>query len=309
MINAIYGSEEYMKHEEPHTLVVDGYDEPVPASFIQAKLLLPVLSGKCPAVLDIGCFDGRLLAEIGKIISASNLCGFDVGERPRFPDSPEFRFVSGNMELITGQFDLILMSHSIQYIHDMHDLFRHLRRLLKPDGRVFVQVPDFSVKPCSLLLGDLYYHYDRTIMQGIFGYMGFDVYFLDNPYFPKDILVIASPERKKNTPALSQDSHFNTCLNGIAEMAERLVGLETFNRLGVLGTTIEAAFVSHYLGARISFFVDENPKKVGTTFLGKPVLHPNQLTDNHQTILPYGKSGFMIERRFKRLYQGSFTIV
>ena len=309
MINAIYGSEEYMKHEEPHTIVVDGYDEPVPASFIQAKLLLPVLSGKCPAVLDIGCFDGRLLAEIGKIISASNLCGFDVGERPRFPDSPEFRFVSGNMELITGQFDLILMSHSIQYIHDIHDLFRHLRRLLKPDGRVFVQVPDFSVKPCSLLLGDLYYHYDRTIMQGIFGYMGFDVRFLDNPYFPRDILVIASQGGKRNTLSLSEDSHLNTCLNRIAEMADRLDGLRTFNGWGVLGTTIEAAFVSHYLGARISFFVDENPKKAGTTFHGKPVLHPNKLTDTHQTILPYGKSGFMIERRFKRLYQGSFTIV
>lgn len=308
-IDAIYCSETYLKHKEPHTLVIDGHDVPMSMSYVQARILDPYLMAADLTVLDIGCFDGMLLSEIDKVSNASDLCGFDVDERPQFPCGEKFRFMSGGLETINGLFDIIIMSHSIQYIRDIHELFRHFRRLLKPDGRVFVQVPDFLAKPCSLLLGDLYYHYNQPIMQGIFGYMGFDVHFLKNPYFPRDILVIASQGGKRNKPPLSQDSLFKTCCKRITEMADRLDGLGTFNGQGVLGTTIEAAFVSYYLGAHISFFVDENPKKEGTTFQGKPVLHPNQLTDNHHTILPYGKSGPMIERRFKKLYQGSFTVV
>jgi len=306
-INAIYTGEAYLRHEEPHTLVVDGYDEPVPVSFIQAKLLSPFLSGKESAVLDIGCFDGRLLAEIGKVCDVYDLCGFDVSERPRFPKGPKFRFISGSMDSIDGQFDIILMSHSIQYIRDVHGLFQHIRSLLKLGGQLFVQIPDFSLKPCSLLLGDLYYHYDRTIVENLFGHMGFTTLFLDNPYFPRDILVAASPGTKKTAAGFSEDFHLNTCLSRISEMTERLDQLATFDALGVLGTTIEAAFVSHYLGTRISFFVDENPKKVGTSFHGKPVIHPQSIKEKDVVVIPMGATGEPIRVRFSTQYQGVYV--
>ena len=64
-----------------------------------------------------------------------------------------------------------------------------------------VQAPDFSVKPSSLLLGDLNYHYTREILANIFLRMGFQAAFLDAECFPRDILAIGSPATQVTVPA------------------------------------------------------------------------------------------------------------
>jgi SAM-dependent methyltransferase len=306
-IDAIYCSETYLRHEEPHTLLIDGHDVPVPMPYVQARILAPFLRAADLSVLDIGCFDGRLLSEIEKVCHASDLCGFDVGERPQFPCGEKFRFASGGMETIHGRFDLIIMSHSIQYIRDIPLLFERIRGLLKPGGQLFIQVPDFSTKPTSLLLGDLYYHYDRTIVENLFGHMGFTTLFLDNPYFPRDILVAASPGTKKTAAAFSEDFHLNTCLSRLAEMTERLDQFAASGVMGVLGTTIDAAFADHCLGAQALFFVDENPKKVGTSFHGKPVLHPQSIKEKDVVVIPMGATGEAIRERFSTQYKGVYV--
>jgi SAM-dependent methyltransferase len=310
MITSIYKSHEYEKHEEPHTLVVDDYNEPVPASFIQAKLISSLLSDKSSAVLDIGCFDGMLLSEISKIANVSDLCGFDVAERPQFPTGANFRFISDNLESIHGKFDLIIFSHSIQYIQNIQLLFDRIRALLKANGKLFIQVPNFSLKPANLLFGDLYYHYTPDILGNILQTMGFKFEFLNNNYFPRDILAIATLTDIKDKKNIS-DKSFDICVSRLSEINKQLTQFTNTSScfMGVLGTTIDAAFVDNCLGTCISFFVDENPRKVGTSFHGKPILHPNQLTNKHHTILPYGESGLMIKKRFKSLYQGSFIVV
>ncbi len=304
-VGAIYRSEEYVRHEEPHTIVVEGYDAPVPASFIQARLLSPYLSGEKPAVLDIGCFDGSLLSEIAKMTDAGELCGYDVAPRPNFPSGAGFRFVSGALSDIEGAFDLVVMSHSMQYIADMHGLFRKISSLLKEGGRLFIQVPDYSRKACSLLLGDLHYHYGRASAGSIFGRLGFDAVVLDDRYFPRDALMIASPSEKRAVEAPS-DEPLRACLSRIAELADGLAAL-IGERIGVLGTTIEASFVNNCLGERLLFFVDENPKKVGKEFQGKIVIHPASVDKSDHIIIPMGRAGEAIRERLSRRYEGSYT--
>lgn len=309
-IDAIYRSEEYLKHEEPHTLVLEGHEEPVPLSHVQAEILAPFLNVKSPvAVLDIGCFDGHLLSEINNICDASDLCGFDVSERPQFPSGKSFRFVSGRMAEINGSFDMILMSHSIQYIRDIHTLFEDIRKLLKPDGKVFIQVPDFSFKPASLLLGDLYYHYTREIIISTLRYMGFQTRFPDNDHFPRDILVIASPGVAESYWNAASDDHLSAGLSRLAEVAERLKKLVVHEAVGVLGTTIDAAFVDQCLHSRVAFFVDENPGKVGKTFHGKPVIHPRSIGEKDVVVIPMGAAGEAIRARFSGQYSGYYECV
>jgi len=305
-IDAIYTSEPYSKHEEPHMIVVDGYDKPVTMPFMQAKLISPFLGVKQSSILDIGCFDGLLLSEIEKICNVHDLCGFDVIERPRFPVGSKYRFVKNDLDSINGQFDMILMSQSIQYIRDVHRLFQDIRRLLKPNGQLFIQVPDFSLKPCSLLLGDLYYHYNRIILKNMLNYMGFGTIFLDNPYFPRDILTVASFDENERVCSFLEDFSLDQCLSRIDEITERLDKLEIDKTFGVLGTTIEGAFVSYHLKDRISFFVDENPKKIGTEFQGKKIIHPESVLDKDVVIIPMGKSGEGIQERLSKKYRGNY---
>ena len=305
-IEAIYQSDEYVKHEEPHTLVLEGHDEPVPQARVQVGLLEPYLKAPAVSVLDIGCFDGQLLFEIGKICDASDLCGFDVAARPQFPRGKPFRFVSGQLSEIEGSFDLITLSHSIQYLRDIHDLFENIRRLLKADGRIFVQAPDFSVKPPSLLLGDLNYHYTREILGNIFRRMDFQAQFLDADCFPRDILAIASRGAAAAQATATMQDDLRGGVQRIAELARRLEELASSANVGVLGTTIDAAFVDQCLGPRVAFFVDENPRKVGTTFHGKPVVHPRSVATWGLVVIPMGAAGEAVRNRFAKQYAGSY---
>lgn len=305
-IEAIYRSEEYVKHEEPHTLVLEGHDQPVPLARVQAGLLAPYLKAPAISVLDIGCFDGQLLLEIEKICDAADLCGFDVAARPQFPQGRPFRFVSGLLSEIEGSFDLITLSHSIQYVRDIHGLFENIRHLLKPDGRIFVQAPDFSVKPSSLLLGDLNYHYTREILGNIFRRMGFQAQFLDADCFPRDILAIAARGAAAEPVAATMQDDLRGGVQRIADLARRLEELASSAKVGVLGTTIDAAFVDQCLGPRVAFFVDENPRKVGTTFHGKPVVHPRSVATRDRVVIPMGAAGEAVRNRFAKQYPGSY---
>lgn len=305
-IEAIYQSDEYMKHEEPHMLVLEGHNEPVPLARVQAELLAPYLKGDAVAVLDIGCFDGQLLFEINKICSSADLCGFDVAARPQFPQGKPFRFVTGPLRGINGNFDLITMSHSIQYVRDIHGLSEQIQRLLKPAGRLFVQAPDFSAKPSSLLLGDLNYHYSRDILASIFLRMGFQAAFLEADCFPRDILAIGSRTTPVAQSASATVNALDCGVRRISELAQRLQQVASGSSVGVLGTTIDAAFVDQCLGAQVTFFVDENPRKIGFEFHGKPVRHPRMVTAQDLVIIPMGVAGETVRSRLEKQYAGRY---
>ena len=72
---------------------------------------------------------------------------------------------------------------------------------------------------------------------------------------------------------------------------------------------MSAAFVDEIIGERIQFFVYENLSNFGETFRGKKIVHPENLNDTNHTILPFGKTGLMIQERFEKLYNGIFTVV
>ncbi len=308
-IDSIYCSDDYGRHQEPHALVVEGQPRPVAMSRIQADILKPFITTEFPAVLDIGCFDGQLLSAIADICSASDLCGFDVAKRPQFPQGKPFRFATGRVADVGGSFDMILMSHSLQYIRDTRSLFKDIRSLLRPEGTVFIQVPDFSLKPASLLLGDLYYHYTPAIIGNILRSVGFRPRFLDNDYFPRDILVISSPESQRSDGYAESDDSLRAGLSRLADMTAQLRTRVTGDAVGVLGTTIEAAFVEQRLGSRVMFFVDENPRKVGGKFHDKPVIHPRSLQEDDLVVIPMGDAGESIRARFVRQYKGSYVCI
>jgi SAM-dependent methyltransferase len=305
-IDNIYISEAYREHEEPHMVIVKDSETPLPSSHVQAGLVRPFLRDEHPAILDIGCFDGRLLIEISKICDASDLCGYDVGGRPQFPKDPIFRFVSGDMGLITGTFDMIIMSHSIQYINDIHLLFEQIRQLLRPGGQLFIQAPDFSAKPSSLLFGDLYYHYTPLIMNNMLRYLGFNVQRLDNTSFPRDILLMAMPAAEGQRATFGKDLSFNDSLAEIFKMVNWLQKIGKSERLGILGTTIDASFSAYCMGSNVAFFVDENHRKTGKLFQGRPVIHPNSVKTNDMIVIPMGETGKKIRERFLAQYKGTY---
>ena len=310
-IDDIYRSTEYATDRaNVHAVFVDDFPSPVSPFFLQSRILLDLLPKASPKILDIGCFDGSLLEELDKQLEGAYLCGFDVNDNMRnmFPAGSNFRFCVGDLELVKGRFDLIVMSHSMQYVHNIPYLMQNLQRLLKSNGLVFIQVPDFSIKPCSILFGDTHYHYTYDILHNIFGSYGFTLCKKDNSWFPRDLLAVAKTDSSDEL-ILRKDRTIYECVDYLECVKEKLNQLKHSGNIAILGTTIEAAFASSVLGSVVKCYVDENPNKVGTLFNGLRVIHPRKLTDDDTVVLPYGPTAGNMKEKFETHYLGEFICV
>ena len=294
-----------------HTIKVDEFPEPVTRSFLQAKILADnIIQHDQPKILDIGCFDGRLLLELDDLLVDAHFWGFDINPylKALFPDKDNFHFLSSTLDELDTSFDLIIMSHSILYIPDLSKLMLAINKLLKSEGILFIQIPDIRKNPFYTLMGDQCYIFTEYSLKNVLQHYCFSSSRIYNEHFSQELLFLT----KKNKTSITESFKLDTTIGHNIEILEnkrrKLLNISG-SKLSVLGTTVNAAYVDEVLQERILFFLDENPTKAGTTFRGKQVLHPKQLTQNHHTILPYGKSGYMIEKRFKSLYQGLFTVV
>ena len=294
-----------------HTLTADGYERPVTRSFLQAELVCSLLDGEDLSILDIGCFNGALLVEFDRRLKSVDLHGFDVNDhlRATFPVKDNFRFWSSNIESIDGQFDVICMSHSIMYVQNIHRLMTQIRRLMKPDSVLFVQTPNIAKNPYYALMGDQYSYYTPNILRNVFLYHGLELSLVDNRWFPREIVGIARRHSYDADRDYSQDAHIEQCLKYLDTIAMKLDDLSADSRIGVLGTTANAAFVDSRLGEKLDFFVDENHSRVGTRFRDKEVLHPRSLDDSDLLIVPYGESSRRIKRRLEDEYRGRFMVL
>ncbi|NDJ15296.1 MAG: hypothetical protein EBY17_29635, partial [Acidobacteriia bacterium] len=72
---------------------------------------------------------------------------------------------------------------------------------------------------------------------------------------------------------------------------------------------IDAAFVDQCMGTRVAFFADENPRKIGKTFHGKPIVHPRSVGDKSVVVIPMGAAGETIRDRLSAQYPGTYQCV
>jgi SAM-dependent methyltransferase len=120
---------------------------------LAAGIIADWVPDKGAKILDIGCANGGLLAELRKN-GYQNVFGADP--------SPVCALTARdlyNIEVTTaslfeipsklGLFDLVILGSVLEHILDLNGAARKIRSLLKPDGRIYIEVPDMT--RCSLL--------------------------------------------------------------------------------------------------------------------------------------------------------------
>ncbi|MBI4179206.1 class I SAM-dependent methyltransferase [bacterium] len=334
-LDRMYRGKRYARSRQTEqTVQVPEYRGPVTRSFLQADILANGMDREPASILDIGCFDGRLLNEFVSRFPSAQLHGFDVNEPVRrlFPSGKRFQFWTGSLENVTGVFDLVCLSHSLICIPDIGTALRRILDLLAPSGRVFIQLPDISKNPYAILFADQYTYFTNTILSNALSVAGFDWSPILSSWFPREILGIARPRGAALPAPVCEDTTiYGTLayLNSAADQMKRVsdahrTGMSSprssrlrksqdgisFNlrrgRTGVLGTTLNAAWADQ-LCPTMQFFVDENPAKIGRRFRGKPVIHPESLKPDDQILLPYGLSGAALREKFEKSYSGNFV--
>ncbi len=95
---------------------------------------------RAAGILDVGCGVGLLLLYL-KCLGYTNLLGIDpfIKEEIRIPNGPTI--LKRSMGEISGQFDLVIMNHSLEHIADSGFVFAELKRLLAPAGVAVIRTP------------------------------------------------------------------------------------------------------------------------------------------------------------------------
>jgi len=104
-------------------------------------------------ILDLGCGSGSLPSQLAGLY----VIGIDVDVTAPASNAgfPRACGDSHRLPFASQSFDLVICHHSLEHFHDVPGTIREIRRVLRPQGRLFVSVPDgwsFSDRLYRLLL-------------------------------------------------------------------------------------------------------------------------------------------------------------
>ncbi len=97
------------------------------------------------SVLDLGCGTGELTRRLADALLGSTVVGIDSSpemlQKASTQARPGLRFEFGQIEAVSGQWDLVFSNAAIQWVDDHPALIPRLLGLVKPGGQLVVQLP------------------------------------------------------------------------------------------------------------------------------------------------------------------------
>ncbi len=96
-------------------------------------------------VIDLGCGTGEFTRQLADILPDSMILGLDSSPemlaKAEAHKHPGLRFELGQIENITGQWDLVFSNAAIHWVDNHPDLIPRLLALVRPGGQLVVQLP------------------------------------------------------------------------------------------------------------------------------------------------------------------------
>ncbi len=242
-------------------------------------------------LIDIGCGNGATLASFSHTLPRWQLYGSELSDR----NLVRLRSIPNFMELylvpineIGGQFDLVSMIHSLEHMPSPRSTLQHARRLLAKNGVMLIEVPDVETSPFDLLVVDHLAHFSRTTLGHLLAQIGVSTTVISNTVLPKEITVvgqlgtveIAAPTEHDGVH-IAQDTV--RWLHELLALARDLARKRPF---GIFGTSIAGMWLFGPLRDAVSFFVDEDPSRIGREYAGRPIVSPLEAPSGATVFVP-----------------------
>ena len=147
-IGKYYQSENYISHSDTSKGLINNlYHRVRKHTLLQKKKLIERSTGKKSGnILDVGAGTGAFLHTMK--LGNWNATGIEPDETAREKakqlhgidlEKPEQFF-----EFAPASFDAITMWHVLEHVHDLHQYIIQLKKLLTPDGKIFIAVPNYT---------------------------------------------------------------------------------------------------------------------------------------------------------------------
>ncbi len=233
-------------------------------------------------LLDVGCGNGSFLSAWSRLVPGWTLSGTEVSDKhkaqiEKIPGVE--RLFTGDITEIPGNFDVISLIHVLEHIPYPVAFLKRLREKLKPDGLLFIEVPDCQQNCFMLLVADHCSHFSPGLLAGVVQSAGFDVRHATNQWVAKEVSVVGRPLPGENEPravTLPQSVSLQV-FNGWQQLRQILAKVQPLAResnFGLFGTAIAATWLDAQLNRAARFFVDEDVNRIGKTHLDRPIVSP-----------------------------------
>ena len=246
-------------------------------------------------LLDIGCGNGSLLSTASELLPEWSLAGteFDDKYRARIESIPKVEgLYTGSLPEVPGKFDLVTLSHVFEHLTSPATVLELLPAMLKPQGYVLIQVPNYKENPFELTVADHCSHFCPASLARIVSSARYTIRILSD-WVPREITLLAQPGASAapaipDAPEASNAVASALCwLNAMRGEAGRNCG---GRRFGIFGSSIAATWLYSELHDRVSFFVDEDPQRSGKYHLGIPIVLPQHAPEDSQVFVALPQS-------------------
>jgi 2-polyprenyl-3-methyl-5-hydroxy-6-metoxy-1,4-benzoquinol methylase len=255
---------------------------------VSARLQLPT-TGR---LLDLGCGNGAFLRAFSAAQARWALAGLELDDKYRetVESIPRVEALhAGDPKDVPGKFDFISLIHALEHIPNPRGYLEQTWNKLKVGGLMLVEIPNFLENPFDLLVADHSSHFTPTAVKEVVHSTGFEVLFVATDWVVKEQTVIArkvgEDAVKHNMKGASGAAAAGRAVGWLLSVVEAAQEQAGRGRFGLFGTSITATWLTGELGEAVQFFVDEDPNRVGKTFMERPVYHPSQVPGDSNVFL------------------------
>ena len=146
-IGCYYQSENYISHSDTSKGIINKLYHAVRKRTLHHKknLIKEHTGKKTGSILDIGCGTGAFLNTMQN--KAWKVTGLEPDEIARKKALELYSLQLDSSEKLFAlpheNFDAITMWHALEHIHNLHGYISHTKALLKPNGKLFIAVPNY----------------------------------------------------------------------------------------------------------------------------------------------------------------------
>ena len=250
--------------------------------FNQARAYLDLT--KPERLLDIGCANGELLRCFSQLAPHWKMVGFEIDEKCRreVESIPGVEaFISGSLDQINQTFDLITLMHVFEHLPYPTEWLKKLRKLLTPNGFIFIQVPDPKQNPYNLLVADHCSHFILRDLIQIAQKETFEIVAHSDQWVLREFSLLIKPAKdqiaSKKIQAGSHSTYPQNSLRWLHDIVRLAKSFPKDKQRGIWGTAIAGTWLYSIMDDEVDFFVDEDANRIGQKHLGKPIYSPNQV--------------------------------
>jgi SAM-dependent methyltransferase len=249
-------------------------------------------------MLDVGCGNGAMLRAFSEAMPCWSLAGTEIGDKYR----RSIESITGVEQLYTcppwvvpGQFDVISMVHVLEHIPHPSAYLEQLLTKLRPGGLLVVELPHHVANPFELLIADHCTHFAADTAAALLQRAGFEVLQTAEDWVPKELTLVARRPLEiatapiKNPPSPATSNWRNAIASRLAwleEISTSAGKLSAKREIGLFGTSIAGTWLFAELDGAASFFVDEDPHRIGTRWHDRTVYHPRQIPAGSSVVVP-----------------------